>query len=256
LQFFAFQFDPATGLPRLDTPAFAHAAGLLRQMNEFRSTAPDVAAAFRSGEAKVGMLSLVELGRVGPDVAEKLAVAPVPGSRLVFETDGSPRPLAQGTVNRVPYVGWGGRLGVVSTKCAAPEAAWDFLADVGLPDRTALDLLAAPRWGAGPYRISQLDTRARPRWFGYGLSADQVDRLTNALRDNLGPGVQNYRVRLRTPDQHELAAVLDQELRAFLKAEKSDPAEAMKKANDRWREITGRLPKAEWEAQVKWSLGL
>jgi multiple sugar transport system substrate-binding protein len=255
-EFFAFQFEPENYDPRLDAPAFRHVAGLFLQMKEYRGPAADAAAAFASGEAKVGLLSLAELGRVGPDVADRLGVAPLPGARMTFGDESEPRPTAQGTVNRVPYLGWGGVVGVVSATCAAPDAAWDFLIDAGLPDRTALELLAAPRWGAGPYRSSQLETRARPRWFGYGLSADQVERLTSALGDNLGPGVQNYRVRLRTPNQHELTAAFDAELRALLKAEKVDPAVALTRANDRWREIIRKLPREEWKALARKSLGL
>ena len=255
-EFFAFQFDPTSGDPRLDAPAFRHAAGLFVQMKPYRNTAADAAAAFASGEAKVGLLSLAELGRVGPDVADRIGVGPLPGTRLTFDSDGQPLPTGQGTVNRVPYVGWGGVLGVVSVDCQAPDAAWDFLTDAGLPDRTALELLAAPRWGAGPYRNSQLDTRARPRWFGYGLTADQVERLTSALRENAGSGVRNYRVRVRTPNQHELAAAFDAELRALLTADRPDPAAAMAKANDRWKEIIRQQPRAEWQAHVRKSLGL
>jgi ABC-type glycerol-3-phosphate transport system substrate-binding protein len=254
-EFFAFQFDPKTGAPRLEAPAFRHVAGLFHQLNAFRASAPDAAAAFQSGQAKVGLLSLAELGRVGLEVAQQLGVAPIPGARVIFDADGTPRPTGQGAVNRVPYLGWGGRVGVVSAKCSAPEAAWDFLADVGLPDRTALELLADPRIGAGPYRTSQLDTRARPRWFGYGLPAGQVDRLTNALRDNLGPGVQNYRLRLRTPNQHVLIAAFDEDLRSFLKAPKADPAAALARANRRWAEIIAKEPPAQWRTQARRSLG-
>jgi len=262
--FFSFQFgvtigepqpDEVAGQPRLERPAFRHVAGLLQQMQEHRSTAPDAATAFRTGEAKVGVISLADLGRIGPDVAEKLGVAPVPGARFLFDAKGERRPTDQETINRVPYIGWGGRVGVVSAKCSAPAAAWDFLIDAGLPDRAALDLIAAPRWGAGPYRTSQLDTRSRSRWFGYGLTAAETERLTSALRDNLGVGVQNYRLRLRTPNQHELSAALDDELRAMLKT--STPADqAMRKANARWAEIIKQQPPADWNAVLRKSLGL
>jgi multiple sugar transport system substrate-binding protein len=251
--FFAFQFDPARGAPRLTAKAFEKVAELYRQMQPARSTAADAATAFRTGEAKVGVLTLAELGEVGPDVANKLGVAPLPGSRVTFDANGLEQPTGQGSVNRVPYLGWGARVGVVSTRCAAPDAAWDFLADVGQPDRTALELIAAPRRGAGPYRISQLETKARQRWFGYGLDPNETERLTSALRDNLGFGVQNYRLRLRTPNQHELTAALDAELRKAIQGSTSS-AEALKAANDRWAEIIRRQP--GWRDQARKSLGL
>jgi hypothetical protein len=123
-----------------------------------------------------------------------------------------------------------------------------------LPDRTALDLIAAPRWGAGPYRTSQLDTRARSRWFAYGLSAIETEHLTSALHDNLGQGVQNYRLRLRTPNQGEMATALDEELREMIK-NRTPADQAMQNANRRWTEIKGKLPPDEWKKLMRKSLG-
>ena len=251
-EFFAFQFDPTTGEPRLHAPAFAHVARLFQQMQPLRSGQPDPAAAFRSGEARVGLLSLAELGRVGPEMADKLGVAPLPGSRLTFDAKGEPKPLD--TLNRVPYLGWGGRVGVVTASGPARDAAWDFLADAGLPDRTALDLIADRRWGAGPYRTSQLDTPARARWYAYGLSKAETERLPTALRENLGLGVQNYRIRLRTPDHADLDRSLDAALRTMLTT-KQDPAAAMAKANAEWRALIDRQPRETWIQWGKRSLG-
>jgi ABC-type glycerol-3-phosphate transport system substrate-binding protein len=251
-RFFAFQFDATTGEPRLDAPAFQHVAKLFQAMTPFRCRAVDAVEAFKSGEAKVGVLSLAELARVGPDVADKLGVAPLPGARSVFDAAGELKANAQETVNRVPYLGWSGRLGVVSTRCANPAAAWELLAELGMPDRAALDLIADSRWGAGPYRISQLESRARPRWFGFGLSATETDRLTAALHDNLGRGVQNYRIRLRTPNHGELDAALDQELRKAIAG--SDPAD-MTRANKRWKDIIAKQKPEDWKAAARKSLG-
>ncbi|MBO0698871.1 MAG: hypothetical protein J2P46_10785, partial [Zavarzinella sp.] len=225
------------------------------RMQPSRSTAPDAATAFRTKEAKVGILTLAELGQLGPEVAADLGVAPLPGTRVTFDASGQERPTGQGSVNRVPYLGWGARLGVVSAKCTAPAAAWDFFTDVGLPDRTALELISAPRWGAGPYRTSQLEIKNRYRWFGYGLAANDTERLTSALRENLGLGVQNYRLRLRTPNEHELTAALDAELRKAIRGE-VPPAAAMKAANDRWAEIIRQQPPDNWRKQARRSLGL
>ena len=252
--FFTFQFDPTTGDPRLDARAFVHVADLFQQMQPFRSRQPDPAAAFRSGEAKVGVLTLAELGRVGPDVAADLRIAPLPGARVVFDAAGNEQRTERELVNRVPYVGWGGRLGVVSASSTSPAAAWDFLVEIGLPDRGALDLLADPRWGAGPYRTSQLEARARSRWYAYGLTGPETERLTTALRDNLGLGVENYRIRLRTPNHNDLDAVLASALRGMLTT-KQTPAEAMAKANADWKAIIDRQPRDEWQRLARKSLG-
>jgi ABC-type glycerol-3-phosphate transport system substrate-binding protein len=251
--FFSFQIDMKTGDPRLATPAFVHVAGLFASMKK-RSQLPDAAAAFRFGEANVGILSLAELGRVGPDVSDKIGIAALPGSRFTFDAKGEQKPTVRDTVNRVPYLGFAGRIGVVSTKCATPEAAWDFLVDAGMPERNALDLIADPKWGAGVYRSSQLDGKARSRWYAYGLSASETERLTNSLRDNLGLGTQNYRIRLRTPDHADLDAALDRDLREVLKG--TQPPEAgMKKANADWTSIIDRQPRGPWLEVARKSLG-
>ena len=136
--FFTFQFDPATGKPRLNGPAFRYVADLFRQMQPFRGGAVDAPTAFRSGEAKVGILSLSELALLGAEMQDRVGVAPVPGATSVFDREGRLRPNDQNVVNRVPYLGWGGRLGVVSAKSTNLAAAWNFLAEVGSPDRTRL----------------------------------------------------------------------------------------------------------------------
>ncbi|HEX3146508.1 MAG TPA: extracellular solute-binding protein [Gemmataceae bacterium] len=242
--FFTFQIDMKSGDPRLDTPAFVHVANLFAGMKK-RSKLLDAAAAFRAGETNVGILSLAELGRVGPEIADKLGIAALPGSRFTFDAKGEQMPTVRDAVNRVPYLGYAGRVGVVSARCTAPEAAWNFLVDAGLPERNALDLIADARWGAGAYRSSQLDGKSRSRWYVYGLSASETERLTNALRDNLGLGTQNYRIRLRTPNHNELDAALDADLRATLTGK--EPVEAgMKKANADWTSIIDRQPRQSW----------
>jgi ABC-type glycerol-3-phosphate transport system substrate-binding protein len=253
--FFAFQFNPATGEPRLNAPAFQHVAERFRQMEQLklRSTAANAVTAFLNGEAKIGIVSLNELGSIAAKLGEQIGVAPIPGAGFVFDATGGRKAQDQQTVNRLPYLGWGGRVGVVSKKCASPGAAWDFLADAGTPERTALDLIAAPRWGAGPYRISQLDARARSRWFAYGLPPQETDHLTTTLRENLGQGVQNYRIRLRTPNQHELSVSLDRDLRTIIKSK--EPAN-LEEANRHWKEINDRQPAGEWKAQARKSLGI
>jgi hypothetical protein len=77
--------------------------------------------------------------------------------------------------------------------------------------------------------------------------------LTAALHENLSPSVQNYRLRLRTPNQRELEAALDEELRKVVRG--SAPAD-LSAANRRWQEIINRMPAAEWRAVARKSLGL
>ncbi len=250
--FYRFQFDPADGRPRLEDPAFRHVAKLFAELAPFRSPDGSPAAAFRDGRAKVGLMTLADLGQVGSATADRLGVAPLPGARSVFQ-DQVLEPVAQGGVNRVPYVAWGGRVGVVSAAAPNAAAAWDFLTDLGLPEGTALDLIASPKWGAGPYRPSQVESRALSRWAGYELSGNQTNALMLALRENVA-GVQNSRLRLRTPNQAEFAAALDAELEPLMKGKKG-ANEAMTTANGAWQKIVEPLG-PEWRAMYRRSLGL
>jgi ABC-type glycerol-3-phosphate transport system substrate-binding protein len=227
---------------------------LFREMAPFRCPDGSPAAAFRDGRAKVGLLTLADLGQVGSAATDRLGVAPLPGARSIF-VNGVPEKVPQGGVNRVPYVGWGGRVGVVSAGSAHAAAAWDFLTDLGSPEGTALDLIASPKWGAGPYRPSQVDTRAQARWAGYDLSPGDTNRLMTALRDNVGPGIQNSRLRLRTPNEAEFAAALDEQLVPLLKGTKAAEL-ALAEAERRWGAIAAALPPAEWRAMYRRSLGL
>ncbi|HVK07374.1 MAG TPA: hypothetical protein VM597_01225, partial [Gemmataceae bacterium] len=113
----------------------------------------------------------------------------------------------------------------------------------------------SPKWGAGPYRPSQVDTRAQARWAGYDLSPGDTNRLMTALRDNVGPGIQNSRLRLRTPNEAEFAAALDEQLVPLLKGTKAAEL-ALAEAERRWGAIAAALPPAEWRAMYRRSLGL
>ena len=87
--FFEFQFEPATGRSRLSAPAFRHVARLFEQLAPFRCPAGvSPAAAFQTGRAKVGVMTLADLGQVGSETADRLGVAP-PRGRVRVDKDGN-----------------------------------------------------------------------------------------------------------------------------------------------------------------------
>jgi hypothetical protein len=252
-EFFSFLFDMKTGEPRLNSPAFRQAANLFTQMKKYRSIEGNRVEAFTKGKAKLGLVSLAELGQITTQMEGKIGVAAVPGAPFTFDAKGNRVPLPGGNVNRIPYIGWGGRIGVVSAKSAHSEAAWNFLIECGNPDQTALDLISNPRWGAGPYRMTQIDVRQRSRWLGYHLNSAETDRLISVLRDNLGISTQNTRFALRTPNQAPLVRSLDQELRK-LGGVSGD--QAMETANSQWKAAISTMKPEEWKLLLRRSLGL
>ena len=108
--FFAFQFDPKTGEPRLRTPTFVGAAELLLRAQPYRGAATP-AAAFQSGRAKLGVITLAELAAVRPATAATLGIAPLPGSAYTFGPNGRKVPTLAGAVNFI-RIRLGNRAGV------------------------------------------------------------------------------------------------------------------------------------------------
>jgi hypothetical protein len=252
--FFRFLLEAEKGQPRVARPVFGHVALLFQTMHKNRSTAATVVEAFADSRVKAGVLTLAELATLPEPITAQLGVAQLPGATLTYEENGQPKVTAQEAINRVPYFGWGGRVGVVAAQSKNAEAAWDFLAAVGSPEQTANEVIAATRWGAGPFRMSQVDVKARTFWFGYHLSTAETDNLLAALRDNIGAGVQNYRFHLRTPNQHELVPLFNNALLKIVQ-QGANPLAAFQMIETMWQEAINKYPAAEWRSLTRASLG-
>jgi ABC-type glycerol-3-phosphate transport system substrate-binding protein len=257
MTFFSFDFDADTGAPRIADPAFVASATILQQWQALADTASrDAVESFQKGKAKIGVVTLAELARIASDetIASRLGVAGLPGTMSPFDDDGKPTPSNDGSVSRVPYHGYGGLIGVVSAKSPHAEAAWALLADLAGPDRGSPEMIAAGKWGAGVMRGTQLDPKARSRWYGYHLPHDETIRLMDALRDDLGTGIQNSRYALRTPNQHEFTRILGERLQALLK-NGGDPKAALQGVAKDWDILIAPLGR-DWLRLYRLSLGL
>jgi hypothetical protein len=91
-------------------------------------------------------------------------------------------------------------------------------------------MLSNPALGAGPYRIEHTEPAV---WLGYGFDADRTADLARATARYLGVTVSNPVLALRTPDQAELMAALEAEVRKAA-AGQATGAEAMKRAAAAW----------------------
>ena len=254
-EFFSFHFDTTTGASRLTAPAFIEAGRMMARLTPLLTPGVDPAESFNKHGASFGIVSLRDLANLDTAIVGKIGIMPLPATSFTLGPKGERQAVPGGNLNRVPYLGWGGRLGVVSSKSAKKEAAWDFWTDAGMPDQQALDLIGATKWGAGPFRGSQIDTRVRPRWLGYRLGTAETDQLTGALRDNIGVGTLNYRAVLRTPNEEEFRLALRPRLKAVIDG--TEPAEtALLEASAKWTAIIGKLPKDRWNEWLRRSLGL
>jgi len=265
-ELFSLHFSLASGEPRVNRPAFIYALELLQQMQPCRpaGTAADPSAEFRKGAAVFCLARLDALAQFqGADspVRDRFAIAPIPGSRFTFAYHPGERGEAErketvaGQVNRVPYFGWGGCFGVVTNACSHPEVAWEFLAALGDPAATSLEVLGAAKWGAGPYRGSHLEARNRNYWYGYGLSNEQTDKLVDQLRHHLVSSIVNYGVRLRVPDEKAYSNVMDEELRKAL-LQSASAKTVLDEAAKRWKALGAKEPGGGPRETYRKSLGL
>ncbi|MBY0514702.1 MAG: hypothetical protein K2P78_12405 [Gemmataceae bacterium] len=182
------------------------------------------------------MLSLAELARLreGGRVPARFGVAPLPGSRQYADADGK---LVPADANYVPYFA-GGRFGVVRKTCPKPEAAFDLLADLGGPARSA-ELVSTPGLGAGPFRNAHLDLPLL--WYGYGFDEPASKALVAAMQKFVRPEVKNPVFGLRGPDQARLTAALGGEATAVA-AGAAKPEDALKRADEAWEKIGAETP--------------
>jgi ABC-type glycerol-3-phosphate transport system substrate-binding protein len=153
----------------------------------------------------------------------------LPGTRTYFDAAHKPVPAGPAG-NFVPFLGFGGKVGVVFKRSPGAAAAWDLLAELASP-AAGRAILSNPELGAGPYRIEHTEPRI---WLGYGFDADRNEELARATARYLGVTVSNPVLALRTPDQAELMAALEAEVRKAA-AGQATGAEAMKRAAEAWR---------------------
>ena len=242
---FAFHYDLVDGRSRLAQPAFVAALKWFQRVQEYRAKTP--------GEPVLWFATLRELAALPP--GSPVGVAPVPGSPVVHDfATGEPKPTAV-PINRVPYVGWGGAVGVVRKASANPEAAWDLLAYLGMAETTAPELIGAAKWGAGPTRPSQTDSLNQKFWAGYPLPPAERERLAAVLRDYVPSGLVNPVLRLRTPDQAEKVKATAAILRKAI-ADQGDAAAAMRGVEAAWAKLDEATPESERIALYRRSLGL
>lgn len=242
---FAFHYDLVKYEPRIAGPAFVHALKLMQRMAKAKPSAAQ---------------AVLPLGRLHEAVKEskgQLTVAPLPGADYLFDYESGARieMTPAGALNRMPYLAWGAWLGVVGAECRHPEAAYDFLADFIHPTGASLELLAAGRYGAGPFRKSHEETRNQKVWLGFGLDKAGTENLQNAVKLQNVASLVNYRMALRVPDEAEHSKILVAQLRKALDG-KATAEEALNEAAKQWKELDAKQPPAVRQAWIRHSLGL
>lgn len=247
----AFHFSVKTGKPRLQSPGFTAAA---RWLNTLASTgclppgaSDDPVAALAEGRAVLAVLSLDQLAKLPREsgaVPTRFGIGVLPGAGWGNDAGAKPKDEKE-TVNYVPYFA-GGRLGVVRTRCPRPEAAFDLLAEIGGPARSA-ELISTPGLGAGPLRPADLGPDLFPLWLGYGFDAARSRVLQDALRHYLADTVKNPAFGLRGPDRDALTLTASDAFRKLGTGAK--PNDVLGEAQLAWSALDAKVDPA---TQVRW----
>jgi ABC-type glycerol-3-phosphate transport system substrate-binding protein len=254
-ELFSFHFDEKTGAPRIAGPGFVAALRVLRRLQACRpaGTHPHREEAFLEGKAVLCVTNAATLSRAQQTarLRDKVGVCVVPGSDRYF-TPGGVEKEAKAGVNRVPYLGGAGWLAAVAGGSKNPAAAFDLLADLAGPERSA-QIALEPGWG-GPTRTEQL---SRERWDAFDLDPARSLALKEALGRTLQyHGLKNPVLCLRTPDAAARQAVVVAQLRAALLGPGGDPAKALGEAAARWADMSARQGEAAHVREYRLSLGL
>ncbi len=255
---FRFHVDPDTATPRLTAPSFVTAFGWFHDTAKYRTPAGDPREALVSGTAVAAVLSLADVAKLpkGLDgaTAPQFGLAPLPGSAVWYEPDGIARP-ATGGRNYVPYLGAGGRLGVVFQRTTAGEAAWDFLATLAGPDG-ADDTLGNVSLGAGPFRYSHIATDEKAtRWQRYGFDAVRTEQLARAVAGFVDVQCREPVYPIRTPDHAERVAVLAAAARQAASGTLTGE-QAAAEAQKGWLAVDAKTPKGELRKESRNAVGL
>ncbi|WP_162658267.1 hypothetical protein [Tuwongella immobilis] len=257
---FSFHFHLDTLEPRINQPAFRDAVAWFQRIQPLRATASgeDSSEAFRNGTAVLALVSLEAVHRFSaPDspIRERFDFVRLPGSTYYYEfTTQVKTELAQ-QVNRVPYLGAGGWLGVVRKDSAVSNAAFDLLAYLGNPNDAGPRILLTPEYGAGPYRSSQTDAMNRSFWEGYQLRKDVTAHLQEALRQMVPAGIINPVLRLRIQDEDQYRKALTDILPKVIQ-ERLPAQPALDSVAKQWAAIAGKRPKEEFRQEIRTSLNL
>lgn len=219
----SFQFDLMTYQPRLATVGFQKALDWLVRVQPLRAKGQtDPVSALINEQAAFAILNLRELVRLPRD--GRFAWTRLPGRR------------SEQGINYVPYLAEG-TLGVVTSGCRHPEAAFDLLRELGSPERSA-EVIAAVHPGIGPFRNEHFD---RVYWLPYGYDTSQTNDLASSLRAYWSLDIANPVYPLRGPDRREFVTKLVDALRLALRKELS-PKDALIRAQSAWSQLIETNP--------------
>ncbi len=184
-------------------------------------------------------------GRVVP-----AGFAELPGATEVYQLSSkSWEPRGDDAGKCVPLLGVAGRMGVVPADGEHADAAFEFLLWLTDPQWASQVFAASP--ATTLFRRSQI---ASPKaWVERNVSATAARQYAEQTAETLSR--RQFLASLRIPGRAEYLAALDEAVQAAVRG-KQTPAEALKAAAEKWREINSRMGLQQQKAAYLHSLGL
>lgn len=254
----ALFFDPETMTPSIDSPAWVRA---LREYREALESAPagargmnsyGVRAAFVEGRTAMN-IDWTDTGVLAADpaisaVAGRTGFFLLPGSREAWDPRlGDWRRFR--LPRHVPFLAFGGWVAAVPAAGNVPDAAWDYVAWLSSPARSAGDI-ADGTSGINPYRLSHLDDPGL--WASLFEGDGAADYLAVIRRSLDHPLVARD---LRIPGVRAYQAALEEAIGRAL-ADAASPEAALAEAAEHWELITDRLGREAQRRHYRTTMGL
>jgi len=251
-----FQID--TMEPLIDGPPFVRAleeqaAALGAHAGEQIRSDPDaVRRAFWAGQCGMAVTwpSATDKGTASSGRPIRLGLVELPGSKDVYNIAPQAWETRRaGEDPHVPLLGVAGRLGMVTPRCPAPDAAFRLLLWLSAPQRNRQVSAASP----ATTLFRQSDMRMPQAWTEPEIPPATAAQYAMLTQQALGR--QQWLFDLRIPGRAEYVAVLDEAVQQVIRG-KQKPQEALRQVKARWIEITSRLGLDRQRDAYRRSLGL
>ena len=180
----------------------------------------------------------------------RAAFVELPGAAEVYRLSSHAwEPRGDDAGQHVPFLGIAGRMGVVRAESPHADAAFQLLF-----------WLTDPQWSSQVFAASPATTLFRraqvlsPKaWVEGNVSATAAKQYAEQTAETLAR--RQFLAALRIPGRADYLAALDEAVQAAVRGTKK-PAEALKTAAEKWREINKRLGVQRQRAAYMHSLGL
>ena len=251
-------FDPQNMKPSINNPAWQRA---LEEYLNIAKLVPDNSSSLDSHEVrsrfssgKVAMaIDWTDIGVLAASgknsvVSDNIGFFQLPGSREAWNPRSDKWDLLD-SPRRVPFLAFGGWIGVVPEASEHRDLAWSYLAWYAKPEHSINDVTDGTS-GINPYRLSQLNNTLP--WYSV-MGKVLADEYLNVLRQSLA---SSYTARdLRIPGYRAYMAVLDDQIEQVIQQEIS-LEEALQNTSVYWEQITDRLGRQSQLKHYREAMGL